>query len=84
MNRAIIVLFVATFACFYFIDQVGSASVKKNPLWSLPGKCPVDHSVGICVVLPGACYSDDECVEKFGELYKCCPSGCNRFCKKVF
>lgn len=24
--------------------------------WSLPGKCPVDHSTGICVVLPGACY----------------------------
>ncbi|CAH3192784.1 unnamed protein product, partial [Porites evermanni] len=76
--------------CGYFCLFLFHCKTKLGRLpltvtfWSLPGKCPVDHSVGICVVLPGACYSDDECVEKFGELYKCCPSGCNRFCKKVF
>ena len=50
--------------------------------WSFPGQCPKNRVIGICVVLPGACYSDGECVEKFGELYKCCPSGCNKLCKK--
>ena len=44
------------------------------------GQCPpTDGMMGICVVMPDACYSDSQC----GPGQKCCPDGCGRKCKPV-
>lgn len=64
---------ILLFACI-LLQCYGKVNAQRSE-----GDCPPNESFGVCVFDPNACTTDAVCDS--GE--KCCPMGCNRYCKEV-